>query len=81
MGAKKQYRDYGNNYNLYMRRRRTVISIALCVVLLWYKLRRGRLNRPCIKYGPLLPRDLERQTRLNHLYNGTKAHCISELHM
>jgi hypothetical protein len=81
MGAKKQYRDYVNNYNLYMRRRRTVISTALCVVLLWYKLGRGRLNRPRIKYGPLLPRDLERQTRLNRLYNGTEAHCISELRM
>jgi hypothetical protein len=81
MSAKKQYHDYVNNYNLYMSRRRTFISIALCVVLLWYKLRRGRLNRPRIKYGPWLPRHLERQTRLNRLYNNTEAHCISELRM
>jgi hypothetical protein len=80
MGAKKQYHDYVNNYNLYMRRR-TIISIGVCVILLWYKLRRSRLNIPRIKYGPLLSRDLERQTRLNRLYNGTDANCISELRM
>jgi hypothetical protein len=64
MGAKKRYRDYVNNYNFYMRRR-TIIIIALCIVSLWYKLRRGRLNRPRIKYGTLLPKDLERRTEIS----------------
>jgi hypothetical protein len=46
---------------------------------LWYKL--ARLHKKSIKYGPLLQWDLERERRLNRLYNGTKANCISELRM
>jgi hypothetical protein len=33
------------------------------------------------KYGSLLERDLVIEKRLNHLYNGTEANCISELRM
>jgi len=58
-----------------------LIIIAICVVLLWYKLQESRLNRKRIKYGPLLERDLKREVRLNRLYNGTEANCISELRM
>jgi hypothetical protein len=55
-----------------------LICITICVVLLWYKLQLNRLKR-CKKYGPLLERDLERERRLNRLYHGTEANCISEL--
>jgi hypothetical protein len=37
------------------------------------------MRRP--KYGSLLERDLERERRLNRLYNETEANCISELRM
>jgi hypothetical protein len=39
------------------------------------------LSRRYIKYGSLLERDLERERRLNRLYNGTEANFISELRM
>jgi hypothetical protein len=55
--------------------------MAICVVMLWYKLQENRLSRRYIKYGSLLERDLERERRLNRLYNGTEANCISELRM
>jgi hypothetical protein len=80
MGAKKLYLEYCNNYDQYLQRRRVFICITICVVLLWYKLQLNRLKR-CKKYGPLLERDLARERRLNRLYHGTKANCISELRM
>jgi hypothetical protein len=55
-----------------------LICITICVVLLWYKLQLNRLKR-CKKCGHLLERDLERERRLNRLYHGTEANCISEL--
>jgi hypothetical protein len=66
MGTKKLYLEYCNNYDQYIRRRRVLIYITICLVLLWYKLQLNRLKR-CKKYGPLLERDLERERRLNHL--------------
>ncbi len=81
MGAKKLYLEYCNNYGHYLRRRRVLICITICVVLLWYKLQLNRLNKRRRKYGPLLQRDLQRETRLNRLYHGTEANCISELRM
>jgi hypothetical protein len=69
---------YYYDYNI--RRRRLLICIAICVCMLWYKLQEHRLMRRS-KYGSLLERDLEREKRLNRLYNGTEANCISELRM
>jgi hypothetical protein len=79
MGVKEMYLQYYNSYNQYLRRRRVLICTTICVVFLWYKL--ARLHKKSIKYGPLLLRDLEREKRLNRLYNGTEANCISELRM
>ena len=81
MGAKKMYIEYCNNYNHYLHRRRVLIFITMRIVLLWYKLKLNRLNKKRIKYGHLLQRDLERERRLNRLYHGTEANCISELRM
>ena len=81
MGAKKLYLDYCNTYDHYMQRRRVLICITICVILLWYKLQLNRLSKSRIKYGPVLQRDLERERRLNRLYHGTEANCISELRM
>jgi hypothetical protein len=80
MSAKKLYLEHCSNYDHYLQRRRVLISITISVVLLWYKLQLNRLKR-CKKYGPLLEIDLERERRLNRLYHGTKANCISELRM
>ena len=79
MGVKEMYLQYYNSYNQYLRRRRVLICTTICVVFLWYKL--SRLHKKSIKYGPLLQRDLERERRLNRLFNGTEANCISELRM
>jgi hypothetical protein len=79
MGEMEDYLEY-YYYDYNIRRRRLLICIAICVCMLWYKLQEHRLmRRP--KYGFLLERDLERERRLNCLYNGTEANCISELHM
>jgi hypothetical protein len=80
MDTKKLYLEYCNNYDQYIRGRRVLIYITICLILLWYKLQLNRLKR-CKKYGTLLERDLERERRLNHLYHGTEANCISELRM
>jgi hypothetical protein len=79
MGAMDDYLEY-YYYDYNIRRRRLLICIAICVCMLWYKLQEHRfMRRP--KYGSLLERDLEREKRLNRLYNGTEANCISELRM
>lgn len=38
-------------------------------------------DREGVSYGPMLDRDISRETRLDRLYNGTEAHCISKLRM
>jgi len=81
MGAKKLYLEYCYYYDHYLRRRRLLVCIAICVCMLWYKLQENRLAKRHIKYGSMLQRDLERERRLNRLYNGTEANCISELCM
>jgi hypothetical protein len=79
MGAMKDYLEY-YYYDYNIRRRRLLVCIAICVCILWYKFQENRLMRRS-KYGSLLERDLERERRLNRLYNGTEANCISELRM
>ncbi|WVZ87950.1 hypothetical protein U9M48_034523 [Paspalum notatum var. saurae] len=64
-----------------MQRRSIIIGIAICLVLFWYKSQQNRLNRRRVKYGPMLPRNLDREARLDRLYNGTEANCLSELRM
>jgi hypothetical protein len=79
MGAMEDYLEY-YFYDYNIRRRRLLICIAICICMLWYKLQEHRLmRRP--KYGSLFERDLETEKRLNRLYNGTEANCISELRM
>jgi hypothetical protein len=80
MGVKKLYLEYCNKYDQYLQRRRVLICITICVVLLWYKLQLNRLKR-CKKYDYLSERDLEREGWLNRLYHGTEANCISEPRM
>jgi hypothetical protein len=75
------YLEYCNNYNQYLRRRRVLVFITIRIVSLWYKLQLNRLNKKHTKYGSLLQRDLERERRLDRLYHGTEANCISELRM
>jgi hypothetical protein len=81
MGAKKLYLEYCYYYDHYLPRRRLPVCIAICVCMLWYKLQENRLAKRHIKYGSMLQRDLERERRLNRLYNGTEANCISKLRM
>ncbi|TVU00112.1 hypothetical protein EJB05_54480, partial [Eragrostis curvula] len=42
---------------------------------------RRRKRKRAITYAPMIDRDVERLRRLNRLYHGTEAHCISELRM
>lgn len=58
-----------------------LVFTTIRIVLLWYKLQLNRLNKKHTKYGSLLQRDLERERRLDRLYHGTEANCISELRM
>jgi hypothetical protein len=58
-----------------------LVCMAIYVCLLWYIFQENRLIKRHIKYGSLLERDLEREMRLNRLYNGIEANCISELRM
>ena len=81
MGAMKQYLECCYYYDHYIRRRRMFICMAICLCILWYKLQQNRLAKRRLKYGSFLERDLERERRLNRLYNGTDADCISELRM
>ncbi|CAO2201993.1 unnamed protein product, partial [Urochloa humidicola] len=58
----------------------SVLAIVLGIIK-WRRCRRRRYRRLGIKYGPLVSRDLTRQTRLNELYNGTDRNCIHQLRM
>jgi hypothetical protein len=56
-------------------------AIALCLGSYSCLLNMRKLYREGVAYGPMLNRDISRATRLDRLYNGTEAHCISELRM
>ena len=52
----------------------------MCLAMYLYRIK-SRKRRRAITYAPMIDRDVERLTRLNRLYHGTEAHCISELRM
>jgi hypothetical protein len=63
-----------------MWRRRLIAGILVCLAMYLHRIK-SRKRRRTITYGPMVDRDVDRLTRLNSLYNGTEAHCISELRM
>lgn len=74
------YYNFSYYYQYYIWRRRLLAAIALCLASYSYLLNMRMRDRR-VTYGPLLSRDISRETRLNRLYNGSEAHCISELRM
>jgi hypothetical protein len=54
-------------------------AIDLCLGSYSYFFNMGKLYREGVAYGPMLNRDISGATFLDRLYNGTEAHCISEL--
>lgn len=80
MGQRKLYlQSYMNHY--YMWRGRLIAAVTLCLAMYWYLIHIKKIRRKAVKYAPMLNRDIARELRLNRLYNGTEAHCISELRM
>src|SRR6266540_2482428 len=71
--------QYYLEYCHYMWRRRMIVAILMCLAMYWYRINSRKRKR--ITYAPMLDRDVERLTRLDRLYHGTDAHCISELRM
>ncbi|XP_037422680.1 uncharacterized protein LOC119287263 isoform X2 [Triticum dicoccoides] len=75
------YHMYTESVHYVIKKRRTlgVLAVMLAIVR-WRRRRRHyslRMSRR--KYGPLVDRDLERQKKLNDLYNSTDKNCISQL--
>ncbi|KAL6647543.1 hypothetical protein ACP70R_014980 [Stipagrostis hirtigluma subsp. patula] len=68
-------------YQYYIWRRKLLAAIALCLACYYYLINIQKQEREGVTYRPMLDRDISRQTRLDRLYNGTEAHCISELRM
>ena len=69
------------HYVIKKRRMLGVLAVMLAIVR-WRRRRRHYSLRMCRrKYGPLVDRDLERQKKLNDLYNSTDKNCISQLRM
>jgi hypothetical protein len=68
-------------YQYYIWRRRLLVAIAICVASYSYLLDMRKRQREGVRYSPMLLRDVERDARLNRLFNGTEANCVSELRM
>ncbi|KAK1614910.1 hypothetical protein QYE76_020427 [Lolium multiflorum] len=73
------YLKYYLDYCHYMWKRRMLAGILVCLAVYWYRINTRKRKR--ITYAPMVDRDVERLRRLNRLYNGSDAHCISELRM
>lgn len=56
-----------------------IAGIIMCLAMYLYRI--NTRKRKIITYAPMVDRDVERLKRLNRVYNGTEAHCISELRM
>ena len=56
-------------------------AIIVCLGMYWYKINVRKRKRKSITYAPMFERDVERVSRLNRMYYGTEANCISELRM
>jgi len=80
MGQRKLYLQYFMDYCHYIWRRRLIGGILVCLAMYLYRIK-SRKRRRAITYAPMIDRDVERLTRLNRLYHGTEANCISELRM
>jgi len=80
MGERKLYLQYFLEYCHYIWRRRLIGSILVCLAMYLYRIK-SRKRRRAITYAPMIDRDVDRLTRLNRLYHGTEANCISELRM
>ena len=80
MGQRKLYVQYYLDYCQYIWRRRLIAGILVCLAMHLYRIK-SRKRRRAITYGPMIDRDVDRLARLNRLYHGTEAHCISELRM
>ncbi|CAO2205470.1 unnamed protein product [Urochloa humidicola] len=80
MGRRKLSLQYYLEYCHYLWRRRLIASILVCLAMHLYRINKRKRKR-AITYAPMIDRDVERLTRLNRLYHGTEAHCISELRM
>ncbi|CAN6294835.1 unnamed protein product, partial [Urochloa humidicola] len=80
MGRRNLYlQHYMNHY--YLWRGKLIAAVTLCLAMYWYAIQIQKNKRKAVKYAPVLNRDIERELRLNRLYNGTEAHCINELRM
>jgi len=60
-----------------------IAALLVCLAMYSYLLTflSSRKRKGGITYAPMINRDVERLKRLNRLYHGTEAHCLSELHM
>jgi len=75
-------KDHISDYVIQQRARMlSVLSIVIAIIQWRQRPWRLRSRRLPIKYGPLVSRDLVRQTRLDELYNGTDKNCIRQLRM
>ena len=75
-------KDHISDYVIQQRARMlSVLSIVIAIIQWRRRRRRLRTRRLPIKYGPLVSRDLVRQTRLDELYNGTVKNCIRQFRM
>lgn len=68
------------HYIIKQRARTLGVLVVILAIIRWQQ-RRHYLNRSPRKYGPLVDRDLVRQTRLDELYNSTDTNCINQLRM
>lgn len=72
---------YMHYYHYYMWRRILLAAIIVCLGMYWYKINVRKRKRKSITYAPMFERDVERMSRLNRMYYGTEANCISEPRM
>lgn len=71
--------DHTHEYIIQQQARTLAILAAVLAIIRWRRRKKNR--RIPRKYGPLVDRDLIRQTRLDDLYNGTDINCINQLRM
>ncbi|XP_040379426.1 protein ALP1-like isoform X1 [Oryza brachyantha] len=84
MDERKQlYLQYFFNYyyQYCIWKRRLLVAIAICLASYSYLVDMRKKQREGVTYSPMLLRDVERNARLNCLFNGTEANCVSELRM
>jgi hypothetical protein len=70
---------YMNHYHMW--RGRFIAAVTMCLAMYWYMIHIKKNGRKSVRYAPMLDGDIEWESQLNLLYNGTEAHCINELRM